>query len=195
MKTAILLVLMGVMATLLGCSSPSLYPLATDDVRTDDPGLVGVWTRDDGDDRSRYHVTHDGERYLLKWEQPGSDKPVRRWVFELARLGDHLFADLTLASDDAEEMNQRFGTVAIVGHCFMRVRRDGDRLSVWIVNDDWLKAGLRSGTLTLAHARRKDGGTVITAPTPDLQSFFRAHADNPDAWRDEFTLVREKASR
>lgn len=194
MKNMILLAVLGVLSALTGCTAPSIHPLVSDEVRITDPGLVGVWVKDDRDDRSRYHVAEENGRYVLQWELAEPGKPVRRWAFALARLGEHVFADLTLTDDDADRVKDLYGTIVIVGHCFMRVKREGDRLSVWVINDEWLDKGLRSGALTLDHVRQDDD-LVITASTPDLQAFFRRHASDPDAWRDEFRLVRENPSR
>lgn len=196
MRFMLLIVMAGALAA--GCTSPSLNPLVSEDVRAADPGLVGAWAKADGerDDGSRYSVAEDNGRYVLGWDSGEPGKAARLWSFLLARLGDHVFADLTMTPDEARKLEDRAGTVAVVAHSFMRVRREGDRLSVWVVNDDWLDEGLRSGTLKLAHVRYDDGDRLLlTATTPDLQAFFREHAGNAAAWRDEFALNRVGPSR
>lgn len=195
MRFMLLFGCVGAAAALVGCTSPSLNPLVSEDVRIRDPGIVGVWAKaeEDSDDRSRYTITSEDGGYLLKWDEGG--KPERRWSFLLAKLGDHVFADLTMTRPDAEKLEDRVGTVAVPTHSFMRVRREGDRMSVWVVNDDWLDEGLRAGTLKLAHARHGEGELLLTATTPELQAFFRQHAGTAAAWRDEFRLDRQKPTR
>lgn len=98
----------------------------------------------------------------------------------LVKIGDSTYADMSMPADEIEQASERHGFTFIPAHVFVRLDREGDTVSIRLLDDDWLKQGLKDGTLTLGHTVL-DGTPVLTAPTAELQAFFKAHADK--AWK------------
>jgi len=187
MKSALIFLAALVVALLGGCTTPSLNALATPETTVTDPDLVGRWI-DAEDQDTAYVVTAEGENaYHLKCIPKDASKRPLEFSFQLCRLADTRFIDMTVTKGAAEELNDKYGTCALTAHVFMKARRKGDDLTVWQVKNDWLTDGLKSGEIKLAHATVRPPGEdkesfVLTGSTAELQSFFRKNADAEEAW-------------
>lgn len=177
---------------LVGCSTPSLNPLASADTTLADPGIVGEWI-DDSDKPSVYAVTAAGDtKYHLAGTETGGKGEISL-DFTLVRLDGVTYADLTMPKTDFEKAAQRHGTTVVPAHVFVRLARDGDTLTIRPLNDDWLQDGLKAGTIALAHAK-VDDTMVLTASTEDLQKFFKANKDK--LWKaDSVTTLKRRAAK
>ena len=189
MKT-LLGLLISALATLLigGCTVPSLNPLATPETTITDQDLVGRWGDGENDDTT-YVVSQAGDTaYQLKCIPKEAGKRPLEFEMTLVKLTDSRFIDLTVTKTGVDELNDRYGTVAIPAHIFMKVKRKGDELTVWMIKNDWLIDGLKSGELKLTHAAIIRAANddkqdyVLTGATTELQNFVRKNAENEAAW-------------
>lgn len=187
MKSALVLLGSLLIALLGGCTTPSLNALATPETTFTDADLVGRWI-DPEDQDTAYVVSVEGENaYHLKCIPKDAGKHPLDFTFQLCRLADTRFIDLTVPKGSAEELNDKYGTCVLTAHVFMKMRRKGDDLTVWQVKNDWLSDGLKSGEIKLAHATIRPLGEdkenyVLTGSTSELQTFFRKNADTDEAW-------------
>lgn len=188
MKTLLSLVLVGAAALLFGgCTTPSLNALATPETTVTDQELVGRWI-DPEDADTTYVVTTAGENtYELKCIPKDASKRPLQFSFQLCRLADTRFIDLTITKAAADDLGEKYGTCALAAHVFMKMRRKGDDLTVWQMKNDWLNDGLKGGEVKLAHATIRPPGEdkenyVLTGSTSELQSFFRRNAETEEAW-------------
>src|SRR3954466_6727116 len=127
MKSALTL-FVAVLALLGGCTTPSLNALATPETTVADPDLVGRWIDTENQDTT-YVVTAAGENtYNLKCIPKEGGKHTLEFSFQLCRLADTRFIDMTVTKSAAEDLSDKYGTCALTAHVFMKMRRKGDDL-------------------------------------------------------------------
>lgn len=184
-------------AGVCGCSVPSLNPLYSKDAGGDDEGLAGAWVAKDGDLTAKVARSAPGEfTVAVSIMGDDADEAPQGTVVtaRLVRLGDHLFADVVLHEKQREGLTRAHNFLAVRTYQVLRIRRDGRTLTVQTPSYDRLKSLLMSGEARLAHAVLADhsGGPelVITAPTADLQAFYRTHGADPELFSDALTLTR-----
>jgi hypothetical protein len=183
-----------------GCGVPSLNALATPETTVADDGLVGTWAPvKEGNDTS-------GERYVIS---PGdaSDKTYTVTIIpedkdekpmdvevQIVKLGEHHFLDMRMPKAKRSELEQ-YGTLVAPLHNFYKVKREGDTLTVWGIDHQWLEKSLKDGTVKLAYAEHgKDKDPVLTASTEDLQAFFTKNASRAELFEDPGVLKRQPAA-
>jgi hypothetical protein len=181
MKRSIVFV---VAAALLGCSSPSLQPLAGPQALVSDPGLVGTWAMEPPN-QTRVVVTAGADgRYLgaLDVQNAGGTTSLTLDV-SLTQIGDDQYVDLFLAKPEREALAGRYGFLALPVHQFMMLERNGDELRVTSFNAHWLQQAAAT-TNAFAMEVLPLGGHeigVVTADSGSLNEFLRAHAHDPGA--------------
>lgn len=182
MKTALLAVCAAILS---GCSVPSLNPLSSSDVMADDPGLEGAWASEKGEVFAKVARTGPGE-YTVAAALMGdnADERPRPEVLtaRLVKLGESSFIDLVLHEEQRSDLTRDHNFLALRTYQVLKIKRDGDTLTVWGPEYDRCKSLLISGEAKLSHIELSDheGGPelVVTAPTRELQAFFKAHADD-----------------
>ena len=175
MRSARLATLLMVAVLLSGCDVVSIYPLYDDLTLSFVPELLGSWKA--GDDETWIFTSGKKNMYRLVvvrelQAQDAEKTAIEETKFEAAvvRLAGRLFLDLM--SDD-------HGSTGAPAHIFARIELRDDVLRIGWLNDSWMKEKLKTDTY-ISSVAASHGKTVITAPTRDLQSFFRAYA-----WEDE----------
>ena len=101
---------------------------------------------------------------------------------------------------DGEAIGDKYGTTVVPAHVFIKMKRTRDELKVWQVNDSWLRDGLKSGEIKLAHAAvakpgEEDGTHVLTGSTTELQRFFRQNADSEEMFDKVITFQRDNGEK
>jgi hypothetical protein len=167
---------------------------------TDDE-LVGTWVDVKHEDTTTYVVTDAGQStYNLKCIPKETGKHPIEFSFQICKLADSRFIDMTVTKADGEAIGDKYGTTVVPAHVFMKMKRTRDELKVWQVNDSWLKDGLKSGEVKLAHSTVKkpgedDGTYVLTGSTTELQSFFRKSADSEELFDKVITFQRDTGEK
>lgn len=109
---------------------------------------------------------------IKEFDNEGKTSETHNVEAAVVRLAGRLFLDLM--SEDSR------GT-SVSAHQFARIEIEQDVLHIGWVHDSWMKDKLEEETyltwLPAAH-----GKTLLTAPTRDLQHFFRSHAWDDDAY-------------
>jgi hypothetical protein len=202
MKVRLFLFAAAAFALLMGgCTTPSLNALATDETTVTDDELVGTWVDVNKDDSATYVVTDAGKStYHLKCMPKEAGKHPLEFSFLICKLADTRFIDLTVTKADGEALGNKYGTTVVPAHAFMKIKRTRDELKVWQVKDEWLKDGLKSGEIKLAHAAvtkpgEEDGTYVLTGPTAELQRFFRQNAESEELFDKEMTFQRDTGEK
>jgi hypothetical protein len=179
-----------------GCSTPSLNPLATPETTATDQDLIGRWADVKSTDTT-YVVTQAGDNeYHLQCIPKESGKRPLAFSFKIVRLAETRYLDLTVTKTAVDELGEKYGTCAVPAHAFMKMKRKGDELTIWLVKSQWLNDGLKSGEIKLAHATTRprendDKETyILTGPTSELQTFFRKNADVEEAFEDPVVMHR-----
>ena len=198
MKLLLSAVLLTMASLLPGCSTPSLNPLASADAVIVDDGLTGVWApvEENGKEPKERYIIALAEKkaYSLKITKNEKDERDLEFSIQLVKLADHHFLDMTVSEKDRDEIGERWGTTAAPMHNFFKIKRDGDTLTVWSIDDEYLEKALKGGTLKLDHALYgEDKDVVLTASTTDLQAFFKAHAGSTTLFREPGVMKRVPA--
>jgi hypothetical protein len=180
-----------------GCSTPSLNPLASDEKVVEDAGLVGTWIpQEDGkpSTEEKYVITAEGDKgYTVKIvELEKKNAKAQEFGVKLVQLGGERYIDLTLPKSAEKEL-EPYGTTVAPMHNILKVKREGDTLTVWPLDDDGLEKALKEGSVKLQFARYgREEKAVLTATTKELQAFFGGK-DAAKYFKDPGTMKREAA--
>ena len=168
------IVLLMATTVLAGCDEGqpvvSLHPLYDERTLTFEPMLVGSWKQEE--DTWTFKKSEGGLYRLLVEDKSSDDKTIE---FEAAvvQLAGFLFLDLC---------STKSGETGAPAHAFFRLRIADDSLSIAELDEKWIEKELVESQL--AHIRAH-GKIVITAPTIDLQYFFRKHALDAGAFHED----------
>jgi|SRR5579864_1611543 len=167
------------LAKCCGDDFASLYPLYGDRDLVYEEGLVGTWYIDDDDWRVIF--SRAGEGYQVTIEEKDGSEWKEASVVDcfLVRLDGSLFVDLSKSGE------------AIRGHAYFIITLDGgtDTLQATWFKNDWLEEKVVDEA-ALQHLDVPGTGTVITAPTRELQRFVRKYAHDPDAFEEWISFHR-----
>jgi hypothetical protein len=173
-----------------GCIvQPSLHPLVVGSGALAVPEVVGRWSSvdDDGDVTTlTFRARGRAEYELLLSENGVTRTGTLRVVF--GRFGGELFWDATaLALEDEDDF---WGEHRLPVHGFARIRLDGDRLEVALLDPSDVKRSIESEGTALAHERSGDG-ILLTASSEALAAWVSEHALDEKAFGDTLVLLRE----
>ncbi|MFZ5433665.1 MAG: hypothetical protein ACOZB3_07830 [Calditrichota bacterium] len=188
MRILALSILTAIALLTVGCWTLSVFPLYTEPDLRFDPNLLGTWSEmktDGSADVWTFDKKSDQSYRLTVREADNSEGP---FDVHLLQLGDHLLLDFY--PEPPENENEIFSSHVILAHSFWRVALDKDSLRIAALDNQWLRKQIEDGTITIGHLDR-EGVTVLTAPTADLQKFVRDHIEEAFDWS-EAPLVRGK---
>jgi hypothetical protein len=174
---------------LAGCGpASSLFPLFDDKSLVFDEGLIGRWVVQ-GEGKQWIFKSSDSRTYdftLTDFEKNINLRSETR----LVRLGKFLFIDF--ASPDAEfKRPTEVPFPGVPAHIFGRVWIEKDVVRLAMLDEDWVKNMAREKKLVPSYADTPDG-VVLTASTEELQQFALEHAEDKEAFSDEYELRRQK---
>jgi len=176
------------MVLLTGCLVTSVYPFYNDkDVRFE-PALVGTWTNITQADEHWSFARSGTNMYQLAYSSEGKTAVMESRFF---KLQEESFLDLftTELKDDVEPP-------PIPSHFLLRVLQTSPTLKMAPLNYDWLVETLAKKPKALRHHiiamgnKPEDQRLVLTADTPELQSFVIKNLKTEDAWKAPFELKK-----
>ena len=171
MRFTIAVVLAAGASFLAGCApAVSVHPLYTSQDLAADPSLEGQWTDQDGE---TWQIQKSGNGYDVTVFHQKETPSTESFNIHLLRLEDAEFADVTAKSNSS---------LAITGHLFAKIWREGDDMCVALLDDDWLKSEVELGNAPPSIIGDDHRQIILTAPTADLQRFIGLHAADPNAW-------------
>ena len=171
---------------LFGCPVRSVFPLFTDADTVFEPGLVGLWSKADGD-KLTFEKTGEKGQYTLTVADEGEDGKVetRTYIAFLGRLGKALFLDTVIRLREGEEDQ------VIPTHTIWRLWLERDALRLAGLEEDWLEGMIEEKKISVAHFRRGDE-IVLTASTAELQDLVKRFADDRAAFPSPESYFRMK---
>lgn len=198
-------------AILLGGCVPvlSLQPLFTKDTLIFDEQLLGTWVENPSDTRSAWVFTRlgpTGAETLPSALKGSSDKVYHLSLTDpegrkgsffvcLVQLENNVFMDvfpdvLPSGLDDPEKAELFYNAFFLVrAHMFAKVNLSGNRMSIWLTDDDGMKELLEERPSPLAFESVEDR-PILTASTKDLQAFVSEYADDDRVFANEIILER-----
>ncbi len=157
---------------LAGCLVPSLHPLYNESDKLVIPELAGDWTTEDGDALWLFQTEPDSS-YALAYVESND---TSWFVAHLLSLGNDLFMDMY--PDPSDVLSDAYKEHLIGAHTFSRIELDSNGLTISVLDSDWLRGQVESGSLKIAHELLGPGDLVLTAGTDDLQKFIGSIADD-----------------
>ncbi len=200
-KFATLAVVLTLAILLDGCGPmASFFPLYKADDKAFETGLIGTWklekpdpnNPDDKNTRWSFARSADEISYDFKWGAVGA-KGGFLAKMRLVKIGSSLFADFEGDTGnkamDSKDTLMPFPMIPV--HMVGRVWLGKDSLEIHFLKDDWVKEEIKAGSLQLSHLG-ENGDMILTASTDELRKFMLEHAEDKDAFSDNYKFVREK---
>lgn len=157
------------MTLLLAACTPSLEPLYTEQDKTFDPALLGVW-RDAEKGKDYFVATRSAGSAYRILQTDGGGTAV--FTARLVELNGARFVDLY--PDKPAVPNGFYGGHLIRAHTFGQIWLHGNQLRIALLDPDWFKTeAAKSAALTLTAA---DEDLLLLAPTAQLRQFAARHA-------------------
>ena len=200
MRTLLVCAMMLIACIMSGCMVVTLQPLYTSETLTFDPALIGAWQDKEAD--TTYTFSDDGEggyKLSVATTVPVPDgttsTSISAFIFHLVKLGDHLFGDMYPdLSDKGIQGGYAEWNLAPVHNIFLNESIQ-PTLRYRVLHPDWLRTFLEANPQAIAHGEIDLGPDsleslpALTASTAELQAFFLAHVDTPDAYGEPAELV------
>lgn len=191
---------LAVLLLLYGCYVPSLHGLYTPETLVQPKGLAGKWRPLKTKEVWEFEVMPDNQFKLTLKNKKKVEADFKAWVVQ---LGPHQFLDLLpnhitpLQPGISEDQAARNSTSMLRWnifpvHTFSRLTLRGDTLALATFFPSYLDTlQLRTSADYLPHVKT-EAGLLITAETPELQKFLKAHALDKAIFKEDILLVREK---
>lgn len=154
-----------------GCV-PTLNPIYTDKDLVFDPAVLGNWVQEKSAIAWTFTQRDDTSYDLVYTDQEGREA---HFIARLAKIEDTTFLDLYPKKPDLQAADfYRLHLVPI--HTVYRIEATGSAIQLGIIDGNWLQSYLDEHPEALAHTQL-ERGLLITAPTPELQTFLVEHKD------------------
>ena len=190
--------LFGMLLFFGGCGPVnSLFPLFLDSDKVLDQNLIGEW-REVPEPNEKPSTDDENTRWFFAKDEDGLSYNLTISVLtkgasgqfnaKLVRLGDALFVDFAHGRQSSGSSgSSEFASIA--GHMIGRIRVDKNEIRTSLLDGKWISDEIKKGSFALAHVDTPDE-VVLSAPTEDLRKFVAAHAEDKEAFSDEFSLSR-----
>jgi hypothetical protein len=171
---------------LQGCLVLALHPAYDDQSIAWDPDLIGGWR--DADDVSTITISQaEWRSYKLHYEHPSEKGDLTAY---LTIVGDERYLDV------APARGQDWASFLIPVHGVLRVKLDGDALTLTPLSYDVLSARLRAGGAAapgLAAVFDQKQNVLITSNTDALRSWLRKTPPSSGVWGAPATFARQRS--
>ena len=185
-----LLAAAGTLAALFtGCLVVSVYPYYNEKDLVFETGLVGSWSKTDGQSERWKFEKQDTNTYQLTVTNSSGTNVMQAHLF---KLRGQLFIDL-YAPDASTDVQPP----PIPSHLLLRVQSLSPSLKLTVLDFAWLRDLLLKNPKALRHEiiktndKPEDRPIALTADTAELQAFLAKHLDTKEAWSDPFELKRD----
>jgi len=180
-------------AILAGCI-PSVHPFYTEKDLLFDARLVGEWHAKNESDDPQFWAFEQGEDKaykLIVTEKEGKHGEFKAHLF---KLKDNYFLDI-VPSECRFDTNQAdlVSFSLIAGHLLLRVPQLEPNLKLAFCDFEWLEKFLERNPKALAH-HAEDKRIVLTADTPELQSFVLKHLAEDELFQKVGEMVRKSGA-
>jgi hypothetical protein len=178
-----------------GCEpANSLFALYTDEDKCLDDNLIGEWKQVSPTplEAARWVFLRERDWTVYKTSLVVLGK---RGGFlakgRLVQLGNARFIDFQGDTDGFDDDETIMPFPLIESHMIGRIWIEKDAVRIHFLNSDWVKKQLEEGKLTLAHAGSAIA-PILNAPTADLRKFALEHAEDKEAFSENYELARVK---
>lgn len=177
---------------LSGCGSPSLHSAASAGSPSRDAGLAGIWlAHEPATVRADLSPKADASEYAasLTVHHKGEFKSSLEVDLVLFEIDGVQFADLFLSRPARDKLVESHGFLAVPVHQVTKLSRQGDVLTVWPFEADWLRSQVGAPVEPVAVG----GGelTLITASPDQMRTILQRSATAPAAFGQPMIFQRQ----
>jgi hypothetical protein len=170
--------------SLAGGCVDSKNPLSSADTAKVDEGLLGTWREGNGNDETIYHIGLAGDKYpagmLRIVEVTRHDKTLEapiEYVAYATTLAGKTYLNVVLDPAQIKAFDQNgWKADAIDGYFFVKYQLDGDKATVWSVNEKAKKEAIKAGKIQGVVKENND--IRITDTGENAAKFITASGDN-----------------
>jgi hypothetical protein len=153
MKRAIFLTV-AVLGFACGCVD-SKNPLSSADSAKVDEGIVGTWRESTNDGETIYHVGLAGDKYpagmlriIAVTSHNNTLEAPSHYVGYTTTLGGKTYLNIVLDEGKIKDFGQNgWDAEKVDGYYFVRYKIDGDKGTVWSINNDTRKEAIKAGKI------------------------------------------------
>lgn len=183
----------------LGGCVLSFYPLFENEEVRYDPALVGVWNAvpahapDSTNSDGKITISQApfmGNTYMVEFDT--HDEVPGRFIAQIGFIGTNRFFQMVPQRPDCIHAKSLFGGHFIQAWSFWKVNLNGDRMSLYDMNEPWLDDMLKAKKLEIKHEQQKGGFIVLTASAKELKAFILKYDTEPGFYMEEMTFSRQK---
>ena len=188
MKRAIFLSL-AVISLACGCVD-STNPLSSADSAKVDEGILGTWRQSTNDGETIYHVGLAGDKYpsgmlrivAVTRHNNTLQAPEHYVGYTDRRLNGKSYLNIVLDEARIKDFDQNgWDADKVDGYYFVKYKLDGDKGTVWSVNDDTRKEAIKAGKIKGVIAEQGDNHFTDTGDK--VEKFLSAAGDS--LWNSE----------
>jgi hypothetical protein len=180
------IVAVGALLGLTGCVPVySLHPFFLEGDIVFEPALLGRWLDEDGE---WWTMRKSGEDcYELFITPPFSEvEAYPSMELTLFRLDGRYFIDFYPDQEgdckDSAEVCIAVLYPSIPAHVVAQVGLEGNTLSLGFLDNEWVTARIRAGSLDIRHEKTEDAGSLLTASTRELRNLLQQAVEDEDAF-------------
>ncbi|MDP1621211.1 MAG: hypothetical protein Q8M08_02620 [Bacteroidales bacterium] len=190
-----------------GCFVKSLHPFYREKDLLFKKELLGTWT---GDDSSEWKIEQNRKFsgifkpdipenvYLITYTDK---KGTSQFIVNLFKLGNRLFLDFY--PEEKESSNELRSLHLVAMHTVARVDLAPDKMIIRWYNEEWLIGLFKQNKIRIAHEKvpyesgKIDDNfqVILTASTGDLQKFMLKYAEDPNAFKNDYTFILRKTNQ
>ena len=205
MKTRNFILISLVIFLMTGCFVKSLHPFYKENEIIFKKELLGNWA---GNDSSVWKI-EQGMKFtgLFKPDTPDNaylitytdKKGIAKFKVHLFQLGNHCFFDFY--PEEVESTNDLMAFHLVPMHTVAKVELSMGKIVIQWYNEEWLIELFKQNKIRIAHEKipnieGKSGEdniqVVLTASTNDLQKFMLKYMDDPNAFKNDNSIILTK---
>lgn len=154
----------------------SIHALYTASDTFFEPRLLGTWLDPKDAKQPPIVFERDGTAaYRISMVDSTNTSVTETYEAHVVKLGGQLFIDVV--QSDVKDANGSLDVFQVPGHILGRVSLGENDLTIHFLDEDWMKAGLQAGSISIPHEMLDDGAPILTASTAELQKFVLDHAE------------------
>lgn len=176
---------------LSGCFVVSVNPLFRDRDLVFEPALAGSWTtaceKEGGRDKACRLRFDSPDQKTYSLEYTDEDGTTTKFDAYLGRIGKTLYLDVVPQDSERQGIKGSARDHALLVHSFWKLSLKKDELTLAsLASNDALRRALRSSGMRVGTQRAGSGWVsnddLLLGSTTELQRFFAAYAEQPEAW-------------
>jgi len=168
---------------------PSIHGVPESERVKLDEAFLGKWHGTRSDELVVAFISKGTYEARVRSEKDGL-KVESRFSFGVVRIGEETILDVTVAKEELAEFREQYGALIVPSHVFMRLSGNGDRVTLYWLDDDWM---LQANEIIETKSGDGEGLALWTTRPHNVFAALTKAAGTEDAWEKAFELTRQPA--